>query len=135
MKVNEKTKDIYLPKWVCGLGIVLLISACVLIWWIYSGIDFGISGYIADIVLWGLGISAILCWKNQWVIMQDQDTFIYSTMFGRKIQYRFSEIESCRENVDSFTLILKNGKVHIERCAIKSDRFIDAIAAAVDNEE
>jgi len=126
--MSHKDKDMYLPVWLCGLGIGFLIATVVLIVFAWLATIYCL---IAAIVCLGFGVSAILCWKNQWSMMVDNHTFIYSTMFGRKIQYHFSEIRDLKEHSDSATLILENGKVHIERCAIMSDRFVDAINVAL----
>lgn len=73
------------------------------------------------------GSRGILCYKNQWVEMIDDNEFIYSTMFGNETKYYFSDIESLKQNADSMTLHLKNGKIHIESCAVISERFANAI--------
>ena len=79
---------------------------------------------IAAAVCLILGIAAILCWKNQWVEMLSDEEFIYSNMFGKQTTYRVSQIRDIRRGADSMTLILENGKVHIENCAVLSERFL-----------
>lgn len=59
--------------------------------------------------------------------MENDNTFIYSTMFGKEIRCYFSEIVELKKNPDSLTLVLSNGKVHIENCAILSERFMEKI--------
>ena len=123
-----KKKDLYLPVWVCALGIILIIGALVFLY-------FSIKYYyllIGTIICLGVGIAAILCWKNQWVEVIDDHSFIYSTMFGKQIKYHTSQIVELKENPDSMTLILNNGKVHIESCAIISERFIEMITKRLD---
>ena len=78
-----------------------------------------------------LSAAAVLCWKNQTIVILDGDTFEYTTFLGKKIVYRFSEIESLRRNSDSFTLYVGGGKVHIESMAIMSDRLTDKINEAI----
>lgn len=124
-ELKNRTKDMYLPVWLCLLSIS---------WLIFAGIFFSVAKfgnnpgfYILSIISLGIFIAAILCWKNQWVVMLDDDVFIYSTMFGRKKRYYFSEIQDLKQHDDSQTLVLQNGKVHIERCAILSEQFINAI--------
>ena len=99
--MSHKDKDMYLPVWLCGLGIGFLIATVVLI----------VFAWLATIYCL---IAAIVCLG-----------------FGRKIQYHVSEIRDLIVHSDSATLILENGKVHIERCAIMSDRFVDAINGAL----
>ena len=73
----------------------------------------------------------MLCWANQSAWMISDSAFIYQTMFGRKHEYRFSEIRDLIYISDSIMLILEHGKVYIERNAIKSTRFINAVNAAL----
>ena len=48
-------------------------------------------------------------------------------MFGNKYVYRFDDIKHLRLNKDSMTLFVADGKVHIESCAILSDRFVNLV--------
>lgn len=54
-------------------------------------------------------------------------TFVYTTMFGKEVQYSFSEIRELKQNADSSTVVLDNGKVHIESSAIMSEKFMDTL--------
>lgn len=125
----KRDKDMYLPFWVCLLGIVFLIAACVCLGLTSSTSNYSLIGFVICLVI---GVAAVLCWKNQCVKMIDDNTFIYTSMFGREHQYFFSEIRELKRNADSFTLILENGKVHIETCAIMSERFINAIDSVLE---
>ena len=118
----------YLPFWVCILGIVFLIAACVFLASTFSSSVYSLIGF--GICL-ALGVSAILCWKNQSIKMIDGSTFVYTTMFGRKNHYSFSSIQELKISRDSFTLILDHGKVHIENCAVMSERFIAALDSVI----
>lgn len=124
-----REKDMYLPKWICLLGVFFLAAAAgCLMYGLLRGMTVLL---VAGAVLCaGLGIAAVLCWRNQWVMMIDDHTFVYSTMFGRKTEFRFSDIQRLRQNSDSFTLFLRDGKVHIESCAVISDRFVEAVNRA-----
>lgn len=122
--MQMREKDMYLPKWVCNLGIVFLSVGSVCFVCMFTVSLYFIIGAAP---LLCLGIAAVLCWKNQWAVVLNEYVFIYSTMFGNQHEYRFSEIKGLKQNTDSFTLYLKNGKVHIEACAIISDRFIDKV--------
>lgn len=122
--MNKKDKDMYLPVWVCCIGVLFLVAALVCLTFVFTTSANFLIGFV---VCFGLGISAILCWKNQWIMMLDDNTFIYSTMFGRQKQHQFLEIRELKQNSDSLTLVLENGKVHIESCAIMSKRFVNAV--------
>ena len=119
---NEK--DVYLPGWVLGLGIFLLIAAvgCAVL-------SFTVSLYllIGVVICLGLGAAAIFCWKNQWIQVVSDREFIYSTMFGRQSRHSFSEIKDLKLNSDSISLILEDQKLHIESAAVVSDRFGEII--------
>lgn len=118
-------KDAYLPTWLCVFGAGLLVVAQILfiLTMTTDNYVFGVVG----VPFLGVGIAALLCWKNQWIVMLSDEEFLYSTMFGRKKKYRFSEIEDLKIHNDSKTLVLKNGKVHIENSAMVSGRFANAI--------
>lgn len=125
-----KEKDMYLPIWVCGLGVFLLAAAvaCAVAGVILSNPWF-VLGVLACL---SVGIAAILCWKNQWVMVVNESEFVYSTMFGRQTTYRFSQITGLKQNSDSMTLLLDDMKVHIESCAIISERFGKYLDRALD---
>lgn len=117
-------KDMHLPKAILVLGIVLLLIAviCLVLCFKES------IGFLIGVLIFGVfGFFAVLCWKNQSAEMISQSEFVYTTMFGNKKTYRFSDIIDLKQNSDSMTLILKNGKVHIEACAIVSERFYNRI--------
>ncbi|WP_394282820.1 hypothetical protein [Frisingicoccus sp.] len=128
-------KDMYLPNWVCVLGVVFLVASIVCVAISFTASRFSMVGcLIGAVICLTLGIAAILCWKNQWVEMENNYEFIYSTMFGRQYHYRFSEIKDLKRSSDSMTLLLENGKVHIESCALISERFADQINGILRNE-
>lgn len=118
-----KKKDLYLPIWIFAFGIVLVLGALV---FLYSSLK---NPYllIGAVLCLGLGIAAILCWKNQWIEVIDDHSFVYSTMFGKQTKYHTSQIVDLKQNADSMTLVLDSGKVHIESCAIMSERLIEMI--------
>ena len=130
LKDNTK-KDMFLPQFLAGFGI-----ACIVLSLVIMLVAFFVSLYIliGFVFFFTLGFTAILCQQNQWAEMIDDETFIYSTMFGNKKQYRFSDIRSLRQNTDSHTLILEKGKVHIESIAVMSERFVDAINAVIEKQ-
>ena len=72
----------------------------------------------------GLGIAALLCWKNQSIHVLSDEVFTYTTMFGKTKTYRFRDIQGLRKNQDSLTLFVAGEKVHIESMAILSERLV-----------
>lgn len=127
--VNNGKKDMCLPAWVCWTGLFFIAMA--IGWLIGAILSSNLLLVIGIIVCFGIGISAVLCWKNQWIQMLDTDSFVYSTMFGNETQYDFTQVRELRLHSDSATLILETGKVHIEKCAILSKRFKEAIGRAL----
>ncbi len=94
-----------------------------------------IWGLIIGVILCGgLGIAAWLCWKNQTIRIIDDDTFEYTTFLGKTTIYHFSDIKNLRTNQDSLTLILTNGKVHIESMVCMSETLLDKINSALSKE-
>lgn len=116
-----RKKDMYLPIWLLALGIVFITGGVICLCLAFSSAPLS---WIGAPPCFALGLAAILCWKNQWVEMISDEEFIYSNMFGRRTVYRVSQIRDIRRGADSMTLILENGKVHIENCAILSPRFL-----------
>ena len=128
--MKRKDKDMYLPFWICGAGILFLAFCLACLYWFLTD-GHAWHWLLGFVLLFGLGVSAVLCWANQSAWMISDSAFIYQTMFGRKHEYRFSEIRDLIYISDSIMLILEHGKVCIERNAIKSTRFINAINAAL----
>ena len=89
---------------------------------------------IGAILCGGLGIAAWLCWKNQTIRIIDDDKFEYTTFLGKTTIYHFSDIKNLRTNQDSLTLILTNGKVHIESMVHMSEALYNKIEAAISKE-
>ncbi len=122
---DEPRADMYLPVWILSMGIMLSVA----------GITIGVIAFVLSsvkaaavgVVLLIIGIVALLCWKNQSIVMLDDDSFEYRTMFGRKKVYNFSDLERIRKNNDSMTMFIGGGKVHIESSAILTKRLIDRI--------
>ncbi len=126
-KVNgdEPRADMYLPDRILAMGLVL---NCV-------GLAFAIAFCVGFKIMWILialglilfGVAALLCWRNQTIRVIDDKSFEYSTFLGKKIVYYFDEIKSLRRNSDSMTLFVGNGKVHIEACAVMTERLVNLI--------
>ena len=122
---EEARGDMYLPERLLAMALVCLAG----------GTAFGIYGVLKGLV-WvalggvlglGLGVAALLCWKNQSIHILSEETFTYTTMFGKTKTYRFRDIQGLRKNQDSLTLFVAGEKVHIESMAILSDRLVTRI--------
>ena len=50
--------------------------------------------------------------------------FEYSTMFGNRKTYAFSQITQVKQNPDSYTVFADGDKIHIEACAVLSERLL-----------
>ena len=129
-KYMNISKDMYLPAWLLVFGLFSLAVAVVLFAFAMSESMYLLIGFV---IFFTLGFAAILCQQNQWAKMNDDGTFTYSTMFGNKKEYRFSDIIELKQNSDSRTLILENGQVHIESIAVMSERFVDAINGVIES--
>lgn len=124
------TADMYLPLWllafsialaaVAVVGTILFVFTCNIVW-----IMIAIVGLL-------FSIGAALCWRNQSIVIIDDDTFCYTTFLGNKKTYMFKDIRALRKNRDSLTLFVGTGKVHIESAAIVSRRLADKINSVLE---
>ena len=122
-----KEKDMHLPSWILALGIFFITLACALIGYtLFNHFQTLIWFIIGSIICLGLGIAAVLCWKNQGIILLNDTEFEYSTMFGKRTVYKLSQIIGLKRSSDSITLLLECGKVHIESCAVVSANLINS---------
>lgn len=64
--------------------------------------------------------------------MSDEE-FEYSTFWGTKTVYRFSDIKLVNMNNGSMTVFVGNGKVYIESMAILSERLVACINQQLEN--
>lgn len=122
---QEHRADMYLPVKVLALGLVLLVGAVIL--GVVAVVLQSLPAAAGAVIALPLGLFALLCWKNQTIQMLPNDAFEYTTLFGNKKMYRFSDVKALRRNSDSMTLFVGEGRVHIESCAILSDRLVDRI--------
>ena len=70
-----------------------------------------------------LGIAALLCWKNQSIQMLSDDSFIYTTILGKKTVYRFDQIKSIKRGGGSTVLLMGAEKVSFDSTALLSARL------------
>lgn len=128
---DEPRADMYLPIWILALALVLFLAAVgIIIAAVLTAVSVG--AIIAVMLCLLLGELALLCWKNQSIRMLSDDAFEYTTFLGSKKEYRFDAITMLRKNNDSMTMFVGGGKVHIESCAILSDRLVERINRQLD---
>lgn len=121
--------DMFLPNFLKYFGFLLdAVAVAFLVATFVTKLWVLIIGFL---VCGGVGIAAWLCWKNQTIRIVGDDTFEYTTFLGKTMIYRFSDIKDLRVNQDSFTLILTNGKVHIESIACMSETLYNKIDAMI----
>jgi hypothetical protein len=121
--------DMFLPDFLKYFGFFLDVAAGALLVAMFITQIWGLI--IGVLICGGLGIAAWLCWKNQTIRIVDDDTFEYTTFLGKTTVYHFSDIKELRANSDSLTLILANGKVHIESMVCMSEALYNKIEAAI----
>ena len=122
---DEPRADMYLPERAFAMCLVYLAfgSACAL-WFLISHAMWSV---ICSILFLGLGITLLMCWKNQSIKIISDEEFTYTTMFGKSTTYKFSDIQGLRKNRDSLTMFVAGKKLHIEAMAILSERLIELI--------
>ena len=119
---KHSEKDMYLPAWLLGLAVIFFAAAVLCVIFIHDRLLMSPCAGICALV----GIAAALCWNNQWIEVINEEEFVYSSMFGRKMTYRFADIVEVKKNADSQDLIFSDGKVHIESCAVISANLINS---------
>ena len=122
---DEPRADMYLPLWIFGLGLFLLVCCIAAV--VCAVVIPSLAAAIAALVCFILAAAAMLCWKNQSARMLSDDEFEYKTFLGNTRRYSFSQITRLKQNPDSCTLFVGKEKIHIETCAILTDRFIERI--------
>lgn len=134
-KEQQKPKaDMYLPVKLLAMSLAMLVAAAVVMQFgVMKGEE--LAGYVCGAALAVLAAVAFLCWKNQKIRILSQDTFEYTTFLGNTYSFCFSDIEGLKRNKDSMTLLLKNGKVHIESMAVISAELVEKINTALEQKK
>lgn len=127
---DEPRADMFLPLWLLAFAIIMLVAGVAV--GIYAAVELSVGAVVGAVVCLGLGIMALLCWKNQNIVVLSDESFEYSTFLGNKKEYRFQDITGLKQNNDSMTLFVGNEKVHIESCALLTDRLIELINAQLE---
>ena len=122
---GEHRADMYLPERLLAMALIGLGggTACA----IFAVVSHATWAIVCAVLGIGLGILALLCWKNQSIHIISEEQFTYTTMFGNTYTYSFSDIQGLRKNQDSMTLLVAGKKVHIESMAVLSDRLVNSI--------
>ena len=131
---DEPRADMFLPAWMFTMGLLFVIFG-VILGTVLIVLQISIILVILAAILVLFGVAALMCWKNQTIRMLPNDTFEYSTFLGNKIIYRFSDIKGLKKNTDSMTLLVADGKIHIESIAIVTDRLSDRINKQLEEQD
>ncbi len=127
---DEPRADMFLPIWLLGFAIIMIVVGIAV--GIYAAVELLIGATVGAVVCLGLGIMALLCWKNQSIVVLSDERFEYTTFLGNKKEYRFQDITDLRLNNDSMTLFVGNEKIHIESCASLTDELVELINAQLE---
>jgi hypothetical protein len=127
---NAPRADMYLPERLLAMALIGLGggTACA----VFAVVSHATWAIVCAVLGIGLGILALLCWKNQSIHIISEEQFTYTTMFGNTYTYSFSDIQGLRKNQDSMTLFVAGKKVHIESMAILSERLVNKINGALE---
>ena len=116
----REVADMYLPEKVRNIGLFCFASTIVSV-----GCAIFLSqvwGFFALCALFFLitGACAILCYRNQMILLCSEDEICYRTFLGNIYYLKHSELQMIKKNMDSITLVFLSKKVHIEQIAILS---------------
>ena len=128
---KEHRADMYLPMQLFAMSIVLLIVAVAAM--IFAAVKSSVVLVVISVICWIIAFLALLCWRNQKIVVLSEEEFEYTTFLGNKKVYRFSDIKALRKNNDSLTLFVANDKVHMEAMAVISERLASLIDAQLKN--
>ena len=122
--------DMHLPVKLPAFGLALILAGLVLL------VLFIVSGALPILIFAIIAVLiapfTFLCYKFQRIYIISDDEFEYTTFWGKKTVYRFSDIYAIKLGSDSQTLLLRNGKVHIESMAIISDELKEKFNTELD---
>ena len=126
---DEHRADMYLPERALAMSLVMLAGGTAF------GLFFVLGGevWMLLVAVGGLllGVTLLLCWKNQSIRVISDEEFEYTTFLGNKYRYAFRDITALRKNQDSMTLFVGQKKVHMESMAVISQKLADRINEAL----
>lgn len=117
---DEPWVDMCLPSFFLIVILILLLSgiACT----IYAIIKKAVLLIFGAIIIC-FSIYSIFSWKNRTIHMLSDDTFEFTTPFGRKKLYHFSDITDLKRDRNSHILHVAHDKIFISDMAFISERF------------
>ena len=122
--------DMFLPDWLLLFGLFLILAGAAVS---IGGLFFkNIIVPVIGVGVFVLGILAILCWRNQSIRIISSTQFEYTTFMGNKKIFRFDEIREIRQNSDSMTMFVGDGKVHMESCALFTEELANKLDEALE---
>ena len=122
---NEPRADMVLPLRVLAFGLFSLV--CGIASAVYAAATAETAMAVFVLIFFIAAVLLTLAWRNQTARMLSDDEFEYKTFLGNTRRYSFSQITQLKQNPDSCTLFVGKEKIHIETCAILTDRFIERI--------
>lgn len=122
---GEPRADMVLPLWVLAFGLFSLV--CGIASAVYAAATAETAMAVFALIFFIGAVLLTLAWRNQTARMLSDDEFEYKTFLGNTRRYSFSQITQLKQNPDSCTLFVGKEKIHIETCAILTDRFIERI--------
>ena len=125
-----KRKDMHMQGFVGVLGLLLVIAGIVLAVLAGMQILVPVNTGVAAAVCVLMGLAALMCWKNVWAEMLNDEEFVYSSMLGKKQAYRFADVLEIKRAGDTRLLVLKDATLRIEIGTVFSDRFLHRLAEA-----
>ncbi len=129
---EDEEYDVHLPNFLLAFGFALVAGAVALAVAYFFVWNKMLLIFAAFALV--LGVSAVMCRRNQKIRVTSDEEFEYTTFLGNKHVYRFSDITALKRNNDSMTLFVGGKKVHIESMAIISKRFATLVNNALAKE-
>ena len=103
--------DMFLPKWILASAILLCMISVLNLVLVLLMEDWDLFyNVMTDIPI---GIILFLCWRNQTIKILDEDTFRYTTFWGKKYIYHFSRIKCIRVGLTGIALVTPKGKPNV----------------------
>lgn len=95
---DEPRADMFLPSWLFVMGLLFSIFGAI-IGIVFAVLQISVLIIVLAVAMALLGMAALLCWKNQTIRVLPNDTFEYSTFWGNKTVYRFSDIKGLKDKL------------------------------------
>ena len=120
--VSVTEKDIvYIPVWQFYFGFGLYASGAVL--WFFMLSKEMVIGCIWGVGLLFLGIATMADQCNTKITAIDEETFLYTNLWGRQREYRYADVVAVRPIKGGKLVIMKTGEIDIGSFCIGGKRF------------